>query len=111
MRWVDRLCVRRVSIVNFGAASRSTVRGGIRCAFPPYDDYSPAGNWGFGGVMALLIVNLDKQIGNAQAWHDNFAAQLPDLEIRIWPEAGNVADIEYLAFIRPISAHCRICRI
>src|SRR5207245_952771 len=51
--------------------------------------------------MALLIVNLDKQIGNAQAWRDTFAAQLPDLEIRIWPEAGKVADIEYLAFIRP----------
>jgi glyoxylate/hydroxypyruvate reductase A len=51
--------------------------------------------------MALLIVNLDKQIGNAQAWRDTFAAQLPDLEIRIWPEAGAVADIEYLAFIRP----------
>ncbi len=51
--------------------------------------------------MALLIVNLDKQIGNAQAWRDTFAAQLPDLEIRIWPEAGEVADIEYLAFIRP----------
>src|SRR6266566_284099 len=51
--------------------------------------------------MALLIVNLDKQIGTAQAWRDTFAAQLPDLEIRIWPEAGKVADIEYLAFIRP----------
>ncbi len=51
--------------------------------------------------MALLIVNLDKQIGNAQAWRDNFADQLPDLEIRIWPDAGEVADIEYLAFIRP----------
>ena len=51
--------------------------------------------------MALLIVNLDKQIGTAQAWRDNFAAQLPDLEIRIWPEAGEVKDIEYLAFIRP----------
>src|SRR5438094_9870588 len=51
--------------------------------------------------MALLIVNLDKQIGNAQAWRDTFAAQLPELEIRIWPEAGNIADIEYLAFIRP----------
>jgi glyoxylate/hydroxypyruvate reductase A len=51
--------------------------------------------------MALLIVNLDKQIGNAQAWRDNFAAQLPDLEIRIWPDAGAAADIEYLAFIRP----------
>jgi glyoxylate/hydroxypyruvate reductase A len=51
--------------------------------------------------MALLIVNLDKQIGNAQAWRDTFAAQLPDLEIRIWPDAGALADIEYLAFIRP----------
>src|ERR1700680_2169704 len=51
--------------------------------------------------MALLIVNLDKQIGNAEAWRDTFAAQLPDLEIRIWPDAGQLADIEYLAFIRP----------
>jgi glyoxylate/hydroxypyruvate reductase A len=51
--------------------------------------------------MALLIVNLDKQIGNAAAWRDAFADQLPDLEIRIWPDAGEPADIEYLAFIRP----------
>src|SRR5271155_4303604 len=51
--------------------------------------------------MALLIVNLDKQIGTAQAWRDNFAEQLPDLEIRIFPEANDLDDIEYLAFIRP----------
>ncbi len=51
--------------------------------------------------MALLIVNLDKQIGNAKAWRDAFAAQLPQLEIRIWPDAGELTDIEYLAFIRP----------
>jgi glyoxylate/hydroxypyruvate reductase len=51
--------------------------------------------------MALLIVNLDKQIGNAQAWRDTFEEQLPDLEIRFWPDAGEAADIEYLAFIRP----------
>jgi glyoxylate/hydroxypyruvate reductase len=51
--------------------------------------------------MALLLVNLDKQIGNAQAWRDTFAAHLPDLEIRIWPETGAAADIEYLAFMRP----------
>src|SRR5271155_2122809 len=51
--------------------------------------------------MALLIVNLDKQIGTAQAWRDNFAEQLPDLEIRIFPEANDLEDIEYLAFIRP----------
>jgi glyoxylate/hydroxypyruvate reductase A len=51
--------------------------------------------------MALLIVNLDKQIGNASAWRDTVAAQLPDVELRIWPDAGKPADIEYLAFIRP----------
>src|SRR3954451_23602249 len=54
-----------------------------------------------GGEMALLIVNLDKMIGTAEAWRDSFATQLPDLEIRIWPEAGNPAEIEYLAFMRP----------
>jgi glyoxylate/hydroxypyruvate reductase len=51
--------------------------------------------------MALLIVNLDRMIGNAQTWRDTFAAQLPDLEVRIWPDNGDVADVEYLAFIRP----------
>jgi glyoxylate/hydroxypyruvate reductase A len=51
--------------------------------------------------MALLIVNLDKMIGSAEAWRDSFAAQLPELEIRIWPEAGDPNDIEYLAFMRP----------
>jgi glyoxylate/hydroxypyruvate reductase A len=51
--------------------------------------------------MALLIVNLDKQIGTAQAWRDTFAQQLPDLEIRIFPDNGDPAEVEYLAFIRP----------
>src|SRR6202142_3933817 len=51
--------------------------------------------------MALLIVNLDRQIGDAQQWRDNFAEQLPNLEIRIFPEANDLDDIEYLAFIRP----------
>lgn len=51
--------------------------------------------------MALLIVNLDKFIGNADAWRDGFAEQFPDLEIRIWPEAGEPSDIEYLAFMHP----------
>src|ERR1700682_2904911 len=72
----------------------------MRCAFPPYAAMQLR-EQAAGGAMALLIVNLDKQIGNAAAWRDTFAAQLPDLEIRIWPEAGEVADIEYLAFIRP----------
>src|SRR5437588_291464 len=51
--------------------------------------------------MALLIVDLDKRIGNAKAWRDTFAEKLPDLEIRIWPDAGELADIEYLAFMHP----------
>ena len=51
--------------------------------------------------MALLIVDLDKRIGTAKAWRDTFAEKLPDLEIRIWPDAGRLADIEYLAFMHP----------
>jgi glyoxylate/hydroxypyruvate reductase A len=51
--------------------------------------------------MALLIVDLDKYIGNAQAWRDTFAERIPDLEIRLWPDAGEVRDIEYLAFMHP----------
>src|SRR3954471_12595148 len=51
--------------------------------------------------MALLIYGLDRQIGNAQAWRDSFAEQIPGLEIRVFPEVGNAAEIEYLAFMRP----------
>src|SRR5271170_6114654 len=51
--------------------------------------------------MALLIFGLDTRIGNAQAWRDTVAEQLPDLELRIWPDAGEPADIEYLAFMAP----------
>ncbi|HEV2100216.1 MAG TPA: glyoxylate/hydroxypyruvate reductase A [Stellaceae bacterium] len=51
--------------------------------------------------MALLIYGLDRRIGNAQAWRETFAEKLPDLELRIWPDAGEPADIEYLAFMHP----------
>ena len=51
--------------------------------------------------MALLIVNLDRQIGNAQMWRDTVAEKIPHHELRIWPDAGDPGDIEYLAFIRP----------
>ncbi|HEY1259759.1 MAG TPA: glyoxylate/hydroxypyruvate reductase A [Stellaceae bacterium] len=51
--------------------------------------------------MALLLINLERRIGNVEAWRETFAEQLPDLEIRIWPETGAPADIEYLAFMRP----------
>jgi glyoxylate/hydroxypyruvate reductase len=51
--------------------------------------------------MALLIVNLDKQIGNAETWRDTVEQVIPDVELRIWPDPGELAKIEYLAFIRP----------
>jgi glyoxylate/hydroxypyruvate reductase A len=51
--------------------------------------------------MALLIYGLDTRIGTATAWRDTFADVLPALEIRIWPECGNPAEIEYLAFMHP----------
>jgi glyoxylate/hydroxypyruvate reductase A len=51
--------------------------------------------------MALLIVGLDHIIGAATAWRDTFREQLPDLEVRFWPDAGDVPDIEYLAFMHP----------
>src|SRR5947207_15927642 len=54
-----------------------------------------------GGRMALLIIELDKRIGNAKEWRDTFQEQLPDLAIRFWPAAGELRDIEYLAFMHP----------
>jgi glyoxylate/hydroxypyruvate reductase len=51
--------------------------------------------------MALLIIDLDRRIGNAQLWREAFAERLPELELRFWPDAGALAEIEYLAFMRP----------
>lgn len=52
--------------------------------------------------MALLIYGLDHaEIGSAQEWRDTFAALLPGLDIRIFPEVGDPAAITYLAFMRP----------
>lgn len=51
--------------------------------------------------MALLIVNLDRMIGNAAEWIDTIARQMPEMDVRIWPDIGDPADIEYLAFMRP----------
>src|ERR1700736_958005 len=58
-------------------------------------------NPSYGENMARLILDPYQRIGNAKAWRDTFAQQLPDLEIRIWPDPGEVADVEYLAFMRP----------
>ena len=51
--------------------------------------------------MALLIIDLDKHIGNAATWRDTFKAHIPGLEIRIWPNAGDLGEIDYLAFMHP----------
>ncbi|GHV24044.1 glyoxylate/hydroxypyruvate reductase A [Spirochaetia bacterium] len=51
--------------------------------------------------MALLIINLDKVIGSAEAFRDAFKEQIPGLPIRFWPDVGDVTDIEYLAFMHP----------
>ncbi len=51
--------------------------------------------------MALLIINLDKVIGSAEAFRDSFKEQVPDLPIRFWPDVGEAKDIEYLAFMHP----------
>src|SRR5262249_5070501 len=51
--------------------------------------------------MALLIVELDKRIGDAKSWRETLKELLPDVETRFWPEPGNLADIEYLAFMHP----------
>ncbi len=51
--------------------------------------------------MALLIIGLDRIIGAATAWRDTFRQQLPDLEVRFWPDAGDLREIEYIAFMHP----------
>src|SRR5215204_4236284 len=67
----------------------------------PVSDLKQSRTGRFRGRMALLIIELDKHIGNANAWRDTFKEQLPDLPIRIWPDAGELRDIEYLAFMHP----------
>ncbi len=49
--------------------------------------------------MALLISNL--MMGTEAEWRAAINAELPDLDVRFWPETGDPADIEYLAFTRP----------
>jgi glyoxylate/hydroxypyruvate reductase len=51
--------------------------------------------------MALLIIELDKRIGDAKTWRATFNELLPDLEVRFWPEPSDTAQIEYLAFMHP----------
>ena len=49
--------------------------------------------------MALLIINLDKVIGPAEAFRDSFKRQIPGLPIRFWPDAGEATQTKS----RPLS--------
>ena len=49
--------------------------------------------------MALLITNL--MMGTEDEWRSAIQAGIPDLDVRFWPDIGDPADIEYLAFTRP----------
>ncbi len=51
--------------------------------------------------MALLIINLDKVIGSAEAFRAAFKEQVPGLPIRVWPDVGDPKEVEYLAFMHP----------
>src|SRR5687768_12079368 len=52
--------------------------------------------------MALLIYGLDVgEIGTTQSWRETLAELMPDMEVRIFPEVGDTAEITYLAFMHP----------
>ena len=44
--------------------------------------------------MTLLLAPLSRQ---SSGWRERFAAEMPDLEVRLWPEAGRRDDIEVVA--------------
>jgi glyoxylate/hydroxypyruvate reductase A len=48
--------------------------------------------------MALLIT---PTFGGAEVWRSAFAAAAPELEVRIWPELGNGAEIDVVAIGPP----------
>jgi len=48
--------------------------------------------------MVLLLTPL---FGSAEVWRRAFAAAMPELELRIWPEVGNPAEIEAVAVAAP----------
>ena len=49
--------------------------------------------------MTLLIVDI--MTGTDSDWKNVIAKELPDLEIRFWPDIKDPKDIKYLAFGRP----------
>jgi glyoxylate/hydroxypyruvate reductase A len=51
--------------------------------------------------MTLLIVNLNKSIGDTETWRRYFIENLPEMDVRFWPDVGDSTEITYLAFMRP----------
>ena len=51
--------------------------------------------------MALLIVELDNVSAMRRHGATRSGSSFPICQIRIWPDAGEVSDIEYLAFMHP----------
>ncbi len=49
--------------------------------------------------MALLIVNL--MTGSAAEWRAAINTELPELDVRFWPDIGDPSEIEFLAFTQP----------
>jgi glyoxylate/hydroxypyruvate reductase A len=48
--------------------------------------------------MALLLMPM---FGSAEVWRNALHAAMPELDVRIWPELGEAADIEVVALGRP----------
>src|SRR5262245_2599718 len=44
--------------------------------------------------MALLLTPI---FGTSDEWRALIAAEMPDLDVRVWPDTGNAADIEVAA--------------
>ncbi|MEZ5855121.1 MAG: glyoxylate/hydroxypyruvate reductase A [Hyphomicrobiaceae bacterium] len=51
--------------------------------------------------MAILIIGLDQQISSRKEWHEALVGKLPELDVRFWPDCGDPAEIDYLAFMHP----------
>ena len=49
--------------------------------------------------MAILIMNI--MTGEPNEWRAAIQAELPDLDVRFMPDAGDTSDIRYLAFGKP----------
>jgi len=48
-------------------------------------------------MAALFLSNIDR----ADWWSQELTSRMPDLEVRIWPEAGDLDDIDYLIVWQP----------